>query len=179
MNTISPELAARPLKEIVESPKARAALEKYGLKTLGDVVKRGGPGTLHGIAGVGEASVAMIDKALGPMPVEDEAPGEVEEGEHPIRLESPYNEFRFVVHPARRVPEPGGGFAVQDSLFVEFNGGEGSLTKELFLQRKFARDGAAVSAAMKNPTFAWRREAVAWLQSKGTFQNGSFRILTD
>lgn len=178
--TLDPEIAKRPLSEVVESPKARLALEKHGVKTLGDVAARG-IGSLHGIRNVGEASIALIEKALGPIPEEpeDDDPAKVEEGVHPLRLESPFPEFRMSVYPARKVSEPGGGYALQESLFIEFSRGSGALTKELWLMREFQRDRERVARAMADPEYAWRQKAAAWLRQKDTFARGEFRILSD
>lgn len=178
--TLDPELAKRPLSEVVESPRARQALEKYGLKTLGDVAAKG-IGSLHGLKGIGEATIALIEKAIGPVPAEEESddPAAIEEGTHPVRLESPFPEFRMSIYPARKVPEPGGGYALQESLFIEFSGGSAALTKEAWLHREFARDREKIAAAMANEKHPWRAKAVAWLRSKDTFTRGEFRILTD
>lgn len=178
--TLAPDVAARALSEVLDSPKAKKAAEKHGLKTLGDVVTRGGVGTLHGLAGFGEASIRLIEKAIGPAAVEHEAMDEeIEEGVHPIRLESPYPEFRFVVIPSRKVTEPGGGYSIQENAFVEFDRGDAVLTKNMFLLRKFNRDRAAVSEAMKKPEYPWRKEAVEWLRSMPSFVRGDFRVLAD
>ncbi len=177
--TLDPAIADRLLSDVVESPRARAALEKHGLKTLGDVAKRG-IGSLHGLKHVGEATVSLIDKALGPIPVEEaESDGKIEEGVHPVRLESPYPFYRMSVYPARKVSEPGGGYALQDSLFIEFNRGEGVLSKEMWLMREHARDRVLVASSMADTERPWRAKAIAWLRAKDTFARGEFRILTD
>ncbi len=179
MKSLAPEIATRLVSEVVESPKARKALEKHGFKTLGDVAEKG-VGSLHGLVGVGEATILLIEKALGPIPVEvEEDDGKIEEGVHPVRLESPYAEFRILLHPSRKVLEPGGGYAIQESLFIEFSGGEAALSKEAWLMREFARDRERVAVAMKDPEHAWRAKAIEWLRGKGSFQKGEFRVLSD
>lgn len=177
--TLAPDVAARLLKEVVESPRALAALDKHGLKTLGDVA-RVGVGSLHTLAGVGEATVSLLEKAIGPVEVEeDPQDAEVEEGPHPLRMDSPYREFRMCVVPAGRVEQPGGGYALQESIFIEFAAGEGALSKEQYLMRALARNRSAVAAAMKDPAYPWRRDAARWLRSKDSFARGEFRILKD
>lgn len=177
--TLDPAVAARALREVVESPRALAALEKHGFKTLGDVAAKG-VGSLHGIVGVGEASIALIDRALGPIPTEkSEEVLSIEEGPHALRLESPFPQFRILIVPAGRVTQPGGGYAIEESLFVEFDRNQGALSKEAFLMRKFERDRQKVRDAMKDPKFPWRAEAVEWLKGRDSFRRHEFRILGD
>lgn len=176
--TLAPDLASRPLKEIVESPRALGALAKHGFTRLGDVALKG-VGVLHGIAGVGEATIALIEKAMGPQVPEIEPDAAVEEGPHPIRLDSPFPGYRMCVVPAGRVEQPGGGYALQESIFIEFDRGEGALRKEAYLMRKFARDRKQVAAAMADASHPWRAEAVAWLRGRDAHARGDYRVLGD
>lgn len=139
-----------------------------------------GVGALHGIVGVGEASIALIDRALGPIPTEQPAQDlTIEEGPHAVRLESPFRAYRILIVPAGRVNQPGGGYAIEESLFIEFDRNQGALSKEAFLMRKFERDRVKVREAMKDPKFAWRAEAVEWLKGRDSFCRHEFRILGD
>lgn len=181
--TLDPKIAERPLSEIVPSPKARKILGDAGLKNLGDVAARGF-GSLHGMKGIGEATIQAIQKALGPALLAVEAPEateepEVEEGEHPIRLESPYAGFHLSVVAARKVEQPGGGYGLQESAYIRFQTGEAELTKRLWLLRALERDAKEIAKAMAAPHYAWRKAAVEWLRSTDAFKRGDFRILSD
>jgi hypothetical protein len=176
--TLDPVLAATPLSKVVESPRAAKALEAAGFKTLGDVAEKGLDAARR-TKFVGESSIALIAKAIGPQqdePAADE--GEIEEGVHDVRLESPYAEFKIGLRASGKVPEPGGGFAIAQPLYIEFSRGEGRLTKRMFLERILGR-GQALETAMRDAAYKWRGQATDWLRQHGTHKRGEFRVLTD
>lgn len=178
--TIDATKAATPLKDVVESPRAKKALEAAGLRTLGDVWERG-IGSLHGMRNVGEASIGLIRKALG---LVEEKPSDleetpIEEGVHPIRLECAYPEFRLQVCPAHRLTQPNGAWTLEREVYIEFDRGHGTLSKRAWLMRKFNRDKALVEKGMAAPNLHWRAEAIAWLRSRDPVKMGTVHILED
>lgn len=165
------------LATVVESPRALAALHRAQLRTLGDVVAQGGLHSLRSIKFVGEGTLSLIAKALGPIPDPEPAESEVEEGPHPIRLESPVRELRISLLPAHQRVGPGGVRVVERPHYLEFSDGEGTLTKRAWLTRIYERNLERIQAAMADDQFAWRRQAAEWLRGLAIYQRGEFRIL--
>lgn len=180
--TQDPELDARPLSEIVESPRAVLALDGAGFKTLGDV-RQHGLSALHDIRWVGEASIGFIAAALGPQLMEDEESrdgedAEIEEGEHPIRIASPHTTYQIKLLDANRVDRQGGGYSLQRNVFLKFEGGDAAMDKKMWLTLKFMRDEGKIASAMADARFPWRREACAYLKTVVGFGR-DFHILGD
>lgn len=180
MTTATSDLRQTPIDEIVPSQRARSALKGKGIKTLGDALDAGYP-TLGKIPGVGEGTLDRIRTAAAVLPpepeIEDE--GEIDEGAHPILCESVYPTFRMSLLPAHRVGAPGGAFQVQQPHYLEFEKHRAELTKRAWLVRIYDRDTLRVDRAMADESFKWRKEAAAWLEQQGPFQNGDCRIMPD
>lgn len=174
---IDPVKAATPLADVVESPRALKALEAAGCKTLGDAAEKGYD-ALSRVRYVGESTLALIRRAVGPLPErEPEDPGEIEEGSHPIRCECGYPAFKIRLAPAHRIVLPEGGYAVQEPMYLEFDRGHAALDKRTYLMVIHRRDRTRVDEGMKNGNLPWRKDAADWLQSLNSFRNGTCRIL--
>ena len=172
------ELDARPLSEIVESPRAVKALAGAGFTTLGDV-RQQGLRALQGVRWVGEASISLLAEALGPsLPEEDDDDAEIEEGTHPLRLSSPYHSYEIKLLDSNRVPRPGGGHHVQRPIYLKFVSGEAALTKSMYLTCRFDRDADRIDPAMADTRFRWRRDAAAYLATVSGF-NRDFHLRSD
>lgn len=175
------ELDARPLSEIVEAPRAIRALRDAGFTTLGHV-RLQGLSAIQAIRWVGETSVASIATALAPILAEEEEEdakaSDLEEGVHDLHLASPHLGYKIKLLDSNRVERAGGGFAVQRPVYIEFTEGEAVLKKEVWLLLKFDRNPEKITTALADSKFAWRREALAYLQTVDGF-NRDFHVRSD
>lgn len=175
---LSETVLQRPLADVVQSPRALKALEAAGLKTLGDVAAKG-LGTLQGLRHVGEATRVLIERALGPLPATEEDDDEIEEGAHPLHLESPIRSMRIALLATHRHVTGNGVTTLDRPLYIEFDDGSATLSKQAWLMRVYERDAVKVAEGMGNPGLPWRKAAAAWLRSLDTHTRGEFRVLGD
>lgn len=179
-----------PLKAIVSAPRSLRALIEGGFTTLGDV-----RGKIHEAAGlkwVGPDALAELASAVdalqkapepsAPAPaaassaqaVSKQDPA-VEESTHPLVLSSPHSNLRISWLPANKITQPGGGYAQQEPLWIEFDDGIARVGRELWFMRKYLRDRARVADAI-NQGEAWRVEAAAYIRQMRNFGRDYFLL---
>lgn len=185
---------ATPLSELLESPRVLKTLAAAEILTIGDVHKLGLP-ALAKLNNVGEVTLRTLGEALASLAPKDlpkapprppVAPREpdVEEGPHPIHLQSPWGGFRFPMRRALRRIHPVTGETETDaSVFVEFEGqpGEGSVarvSKLMWFLKKLNGDRLAAEQAADDASRPWRAECAAWLRTRRAYKR-DFYILSD
>lgn len=97
-------------------------------------------------------------------PTENARPKQVEEGTHPLILQSPHHQLRVSWVSSNQVQRGGRSIGVEEPLFLEFQGGLARLGRELYLMRKYDRDRARVAQAIANNE-PWRVEAAGVVRS--------------
>lgn len=97
-------------------------------------------------------------------PTENARPTRIEEGEHPLVLQSPHHQLRISWLSSNQVAKGGRSIGVEEPLFIEFNGGIARLGRELYFMRKYGRDRARVAQAIANGE-PWRVEAAGVVRS--------------
>lgn len=97
-------------------------------------------------------------------PTETARPKQVEEGTHPLILQSPHHQLRVSWVSSNQVQRGGRSIGVEEPLFLEFQGGLARLGRELYLMRKYDRDRARVAQAIANNE-PWRVEAAGVVRS--------------
>jgi len=162
------------IKDVVSSPRGQAALHRAGYRTL-EECELATLDELATIKGVGEVTLGELQSALDlPTPVVEEAV--IEEGSHPIHLDSPYGlHIRITEGTEERI---GRRIKVHNPIFLQFDGGRAQLTRELYFEYKYFGDRPSARNAVKNKE-PWRVEAAAWLKDKPSYKAGRFIILTD
>lgn len=168
------------LDSIIQSPRARKALEALGWTTMADVEDKS-YAELISAPGIGEGTVQAILQARGPSASEPEIPSTpeptIEEGPHAIRLDSPYNELRIRINHSEEVRD-GRRVRVKPADWVRFARGLATFTRENWAMHLFPFDRAAQAKWLRDDK-PWRVEAVEYLKSLRAYKSGSFVILND
>ena len=155
---------ATKLTDILDSPRAGAALKKAGFVTVEDL-GNATMAALQKINGVGQRTVEQL-KALDAAATPNPDDAEVEEGPHAIHLRSKREKYViWVLRGDRIVDQLRGSTKVVPPLLIQFEGGRGTLSRETYLKRKYFRDEKAIQAHL-DAGKPWRQEAVEWLRSR-------------
>jgi hypothetical protein len=163
------------LRDIVASPRAQAALKDAGYVTIDDLT--GVPvSTLAAIKGVGQVTLKALEGAAF-APDEPQVEAVWEEGQHPIHLESPYQNLAIRITDSETHME-GKRMRVVNPIFLRFENGEGRLTRDQYMLAKYRGDKSRAKAAL-NADEPWRIDAVEWLKAKPSHRAGNFIVLTD
>jgi hypothetical protein len=151
-----------------ESPRSVYAMEKAGIKTVGDLANFT-LAQLAAIKGVGERTLEQVNEILGSDVKREEDFDEVEEGPNPIHLMSPFAQYQIWVRHGdiERIQGQRGG-KVFSPVVIRFVDGRGKLTREQYLMRKYARNEDKIREHIEQ-NLPWRKEAVEWLKSRRNF----------
>lgn len=182
-----------PIEELVTSERAAKHLRAAGFGTLAEV-KREGVASAAAVRYVGDATVRELDAALrsiepqggDPASTQPEDPLEfVEECARPLGLycaQSPATGRPIGLHlpmlKAFRRVHGDGSSSVEEPIWIEFDDGRASITREMWFMRKFRRDHNQVHAAVEQ-NVPWRRECAAWVMSHFRAYGRDFWIESD
>lgn len=167
---------ATKLSDLLDSPRAAAALRKAGIETIGD---------LSGVAleevakirGVGERTLEQIAET-GATKTKDPNFDEVEEGPHPVHLMSPRENYVIWVLRGDKIHDPESRTnRVVPPVLIQFSGGRGTITRETYLKRKYFRDPAKIQDHISENK-PWRVECADWLKSR-TKYGIEYTLMTD
>lgn len=151
----------------LESPRALHALEQAGFRTVADL-KKVALTEIMAIKGVGDRTMEQIGAIVGTdaSAVNDD---EIEEGDHPLHLHSPYESYSLWVLKGDIVRFGAGkGGKIVPPVVIRFEQGRGRLTRDQYLARKYQRDADKIAAHI-NEKRPWRQEAAAWLKARKMF----------
>ena len=153
----------KKLSEVLDSPRAAAALKRAGFVTIGDVHEMA-LGELASINGVGERTLEQLQTCVKLEEAVDY--GTVEEGEHDIHLLSPRPGYVIWVLRGDRIVEPQSGASrVVPPILIQFRKGRGKISRKTFLMRKYRRNELQVQEHL-DAGKPWRVECAEWLKSR-------------
>lgn len=162
-----------PIHEVVSSERAARHLKANGFPNLG-AVKLNGLGAVATVKFVGAGTLKQLKEALGDelpqpsTPHSSAAPVELEESMEPIVMLTGFDELYLAWCPSHKVQMPGGGFATEEPIFVEFEGGRAEVTPGMYYMRKYQRDRERVRKAL-NAQEPWREECAKVLRGYSRF----------
>lgn len=163
-------MAEQTLDSVVPSAKARKALAAGGITTPAELFKAD-PKKLMKI-GVGESTILdLMERGA----VEKKAPSvpqaeALEEGDHPIRLQSPFRGYQIQLCPGYEERFNAGGRRVHLGIYLKFDDGSAKLTKELWNERVARLQALAKTDTERTSVQLWSRPAVAaWLKARRAY----------